>query len=67
MYGLGAIPQYSIAGYASTVRSHLGISDDTMIVCGVSVGWPSQKVLEEGRFFPGRKSPDSFTTWHSDS
>eukprot|EP01135_Chromosphaera_perkinsii_P001980 Nk52_evm27s215 gene=Nk52_evmTU27s215 len=75
MFGLGAIPQFSIAGYPEVVKEHLNIDDSKMILCGISVGWPAPVVKENGEvsegthpewngFFPSRRPISEFTTWH---
>jgi nitroreductase len=37
--GLGSCPQYSVAGYGATIREHLGLPDEQIVVCGLAVGW----------------------------
>jgi nitroreductase len=56
--GLGSCPQYSVAGYGATIREHLGLPDEQIVVCGLAVGWvdpaapintliPERALLEE--------------------
>jgi len=57
--GLGAIPQFSVAAYAPTVRSALGLPDQCKIVCGLSVGWPAFTP----QYAPSRMPLQDFTEW----
>lgn len=38
--GVATIPQAAIAAYAPQVRDHLGISDDRLVLCAISFGYP---------------------------
>ncbi len=61
--GLGSCPQYSVTGYSDTIRRALGLSDDRLIVCGMSVGYP-QPDAPVNHFVPERAPVDGFATWH---
>ncbi len=64
-YGLHTCPQAAIANYPDIVKEHLGIGDDKIIVCDISIGYEdtSQKVNE---FQPDRMPLDEFVTYHRD-
>ncbi len=38
--GLGGSPQAMLSAYPDIVRKHLGISDNTKIAIGISLGYP---------------------------
>jgi nitroreductase len=61
--GLGSCPQYSVAGYADTIRAQLGLRLDRLIVCGLSVGYPDPEA-PINRFFPQRAPLEAYATWH---
>ena len=44
--GLDSCPQEYMGIYGRTIKDHLGLSDDTMLFCGLSIGWrdPDAKV-----------------------
>ena len=37
--GLDTCPQEYMGAYGRTIKSHLGLSDDTMLFCGLAIGW----------------------------
>lgn len=41
--GLSALPQYSTASYAPLIKRELGLADDTLILCGISIGYQSER------------------------
>ncbi len=41
--GLGSCPQAMLTAYPDIVRKHLGISDNTKIAIGISLGYPDNK------------------------
>lgn len=67
-YGLGGKPQFSVAKYHDVCREVIGkekLSNDLMIVCGLSIGWASDGVdprVKPG-FFPSRLAVDATTRW----
>ncbi|EPZ33447.1 Nitroreductase-like domain-containing protein [Rozella allomycis CSF55] len=58
--GLGAIPQFSVAAYSEVVKATLNISNNDIIVCGISIGYPSSQAVKGG---PPRHEVDDFTKW----
>ena len=64
-YGLQTCPQAALANYPCIVKEHLGIGDDKIVVCGISIGYEdtNQRVNE---FQPDRMTLDEFVTHHSD-
>ena len=38
--GVASIPQAAVASYGPLLHDHFGISDDRMILCGISFGYP---------------------------
>jgi nitroreductase len=37
--GLDTCPQEYMGTYGRTIKAHLGLSDDTMLFCGLAIGW----------------------------
>lgn len=37
--GLDSCPQEFMGVYGRTIKSHLGLSDDTLLFCGLAIGW----------------------------
>lgn len=37
--GLDSCPQEYMGVYGRTIKQHLGLSDDTMLFCGLAIGW----------------------------
>jgi nitroreductase len=37
--GLDSCPQEYMGNYGRTIKTHLGLSDDTMLFCGIAIGW----------------------------
>jgi nitroreductase len=37
--GLDSCPQEYMGMYGRTIKAHLGLSDDTMLFCGIAIGW----------------------------
>lgn len=37
--GLDSCPQEYMGNYGRTIRDHLGLSDDTLLFCGLAIGW----------------------------
>ncbi|HET9144243.1 nitroreductase [Actinophytocola sp.] len=61
--GLGSCPQYSVAGYADTIRAELGLGADRLVVCGLAVGYPDYSA-SVNRFHPRRAELTDFVQWH---
>lgn len=64
-YGLHTCPQAALANYPDIVREHLGIGNDKLIVCGLSIGYadPDDPVNE---FRPQRLPLEAYVTHHID-
>lgn len=37
--GLDSCPQEYMGMYGRTIKAHLGLSDDTLLFCGIAIGW----------------------------
>ncbi len=37
--GLDTCPQEFMGNYGRTIKAHLGLSDDTLLFCGLAIGW----------------------------
>lgn len=37
--GLDSCPQEYMGNYGRTIKTHLGLSDETMLFCGLAIGW----------------------------
>jgi len=37
--GLDSWPQEWMGVYGRTIKTHLGLSDDTLLFCGLAIGW----------------------------
>lgn len=61
---LGTCPQASIAEYPDIVREVLDISDDYLLVCGMSLGYPDLTAAENQYRLP-RVKIDEFAKWYS--
>tara|TARA_A100001015_G_scaffold101795_1_gene113079 strand:- start:3922 stop:4602 length:681 start_codon:yes stop_codon:yes gene_type:complete len=61
--GLGACPQFSVAGYPDTIKAQLGIEKERLIVCGLSLGYPDKKAIIN-TFIPKRNSTNKLFNWH---
>src|SRR5262249_38555861 len=60
--GLGSCPQFSVAAYSDTIRNHLGLGTDRIIVCGLAVGHPDPAVPINA-FIPERAPLDDYVEW----
>jgi nitroreductase len=60
--GLGSCPQYSVASYAATVRDHLRLGDDRMIIAGMAVGYVDV-VAPINQFVPCRADLEEYVAW----
>jgi len=61
--GLDTCVQAAFCEYHPLIRQELGIADDAMIVCGMSLGY-ADPAAPENRFNPGREAAASFTRFH---
>jgi len=61
--GLGGVPQAMPVGYPDVIRRELGVSDDTLIVLAVSIGYPDHDAAIN-RYRSTRKAPDTFIHWY---
>jgi len=63
--GLHTCPQAALSNYPDIVKQHLGIGDDQIIMCGISIGYAdtSDPVNE---FQPDRIPLEAFVTHHTD-
>ena len=61
-FQLGACPQFSVAKYPDVVRKCLGLSEERLIVCGISLGYPTEEKINS--YKPSRASLSEFVTWH---
>ena len=61
--GLHTCPQAALANYPSIVKQHLGINDDKIIVCGMSIGYEDVSAAVN-RFQPERMAVSEFVTHH---
>lgn len=63
--GFGSCPQYSVAGYADSIRDQLGLCDDRWVVCGMAVGRPdAQAPINE--LVPDRAALGDYCRWHGE-
>lgn len=60
--GVASIAQAALASYSPFVRSHFGISDDRVIVCGISFGYADQAHAANS-FRTLRASIDEVADW----
>ena len=63
-HGLESCPQASLAEYPDIVRSHLTITDEQLLICGIALGY-SDTPAAVNQYRTERESVDSFTSWHS--
>jgi len=63
--GLHTCPQAAIANYPEIVKHHLGIGDEQIIVCAISIGYedPAEPV---NAFQPARVGLEEFVTYHGE-
>ncbi|MGB6104050.1 MAG: nitroreductase [Pusillimonas sp.] len=64
-FGLHTCPQAALANYPQIIREHLGIGDDKIIVCGMSVGYEDQSDPVNS-FQPSRMGMEEFVVYHRD-
>jgi len=62
-HGLDTCPQASLAENPDVVRQMLGVSEDKLLVCGLSMGY-AQANAAVNQYRTERLSVDEFTHWH---
>jgi len=60
--GLACIAQAALAGHPKFMRQHFGLSDDRLVVCGVSFGYANQQHPANG-FRTSRAKLDEVVQW----
>ena len=60
--GIATIPQAAIAGYAPLLREHLGLGEDRLILCAISLGY-ADKDHPANSFQTERATPDDIIDW----
>lgn len=63
-HGLDSCPQASLADYPDIVRGILGIDDEWLLLCGLSLGYADPDA-EVNRYRTEREEIDTFTQWYS--
>jgi len=61
-HGLHTCPQAAWNNYVSIIRPHIGVSDQELLVCGMSLGYADPDALVN-TFHTPRVPVQSFTTW----
>lgn len=62
-HGLDTCPQASLAENPDVVRQQLGVSEDKLLVCGLSIGYAQQDAAVN-QYRTERLEVDEFTHWH---
>ncbi len=60
--GLETCPQASVADYPEVVRQVLGVANDKLLLCGLSLGYPDPG-HPVNNYRTDREPVESFTTW----
>ncbi|MBT5855738.1 nitroreductase [bacterium] len=60
--GLGSCPQASLLAFSQTIRDHINLAPDRLIVCGLSLGAPDPNALVN-TFVPTRLPLSDYTQW----
>jgi nitroreductase len=63
--GLDTCPQAALANYPDIIRQQLGISEQQVVICGISLGYRDPDALVNG-YRPSRVEVDAFTVFHTD-
>jgi len=61
--GLDTCAQAALANYPDIVKAHLGISEQQIVMCGMSIGYQNTDVLAN-QYRTTRVSVDTFTHFH---
>ena len=62
-FGLGSCPQFSICSYSTTIKKHLNIPMNRIIVCGMAVGYADESAPVNS-FIPNRIPIEDYTKWY---
>jgi nitroreductase len=62
--GLATCPQAAFTQFHRIIEAHLGCSEQEMLVCGMSLGWPDEQALVN-QLRTEREPVSGFTTFHS--
>lgn len=62
-FGLETCPQAALAEYPDIIRTHLDISSDFHIVCGMALGYADWSA-PINQYRTDREGVNDFTTWH---
>ena len=60
--GLATCPQASIADYPEIIKTELGYDDDTVLLCGIALGYEDKDALVNS-YRTSREEVDSFTKY----
>jgi nitroreductase len=60
--GLATCSQASLADYPAIIKPELGYADDTVLLCGMALGYEDKNALVNSYRTP-RESVDSFTKY----
>lgn len=63
--GLDTCPQAALANYPDIVRQQLGISEQQVVICGISLGYRDPDALVN-RYQPSRVAVETFAVFHED-
>ena len=64
-HGLHTCPQAAFSDYHRIIRRHLGIPDDHVVICGMSIGYADESA-PVNKFVTERASVEEFTTFIED-
>lgn len=62
LHDLSSCPQFSVASYSDTVRGHLGLGEDRIIISGMAVGY-ADDAAPINRFVPDRAPTNEYVCW----
>jgi nitroreductase len=63
-HGLESCPQAALAEYPDIVRSHLSVTDEQSLICGIALGY-GDTTAAVNQYRTERVSVDRFTSWHA--
>jgi nitroreductase len=61
--GLATCPQVSFVRYQSVISKQLGLAENEVVVCGMSLGYPDKEAELNNMEMP-RESLENFTKWY---
>lgn len=61
--GVATVPQAAIAAYAPLLKEHLGIAEDRLILCAISLGYADED-HPANSFRTARAAVDDIIRWH---